>query len=131
MEIRTDLDVPVFVIETETDLGPLLDYGPARQPDTSRFHAWEVAGTAHADAFIAGPAVGLLGCAGTVNTGPARYVVQAALAALDPLGQRRDPAAGGPSTRAVLDVAAGPGATPSATPWAGCGPPPSMPPSPP
>jgi len=82
VEIRTDLDVPVFVLETETDLGPLLDYGPARQPNTSRFRAWEVAGTAHADAFIVGPAAGLLGCQGMVNAGPAHYVVEAALAAL-------------------------------------------------
>ncbi len=44
--IRTDLDVPVMVFETETDVGPLLGYGHARQPDTDRLRVWEVAGTA-------------------------------------------------------------------------------------
>ena len=33
--IRDDTDVPVLIFETETDLGPLLDYGPARQPDAT------------------------------------------------------------------------------------------------
>jgi len=81
--IRTDVDVPVFIFETETDLGPLLDYGPARQPDSARIHTWEVAGTAHADAYLVGPVASLLGCHFTVNEGPQHVVAQAALAAFE------------------------------------------------
>jgi hypothetical protein len=45
--IRTDLPVPVFKVVLEWDL----EVGEAsvRQPDTNRFHRWEVAGTAHVD----------------------------------------------------------------------------------
>jgi len=80
--IRDDLDVPVFVFETETDVGPLLDYGSARQPDTDRFRAWEVAGTAHADAYLVGSVAGQLGCKWSINQGPEHYVAVAALDAL-------------------------------------------------
>src|SRR5205823_882901 len=55
LRIREDLDVPVFVFETETDVAgsSLAD----RQPDTNRFRLWEVAGTAHFDTYglIIGP----------------------------------------------------------------------------
>lgn len=85
--IRTDLDVPVFIFESETDL-TLLGYAHARQPNTDMIRTWEVAGTAHADAhfirsIIGGPrdpSVGeLLGCDEPINTGPHHEVVQAAL----------------------------------------------------
>lgn len=46
--IRTDTVVPVFQIESETDVRTFAD---ARQPDTSRVRTWEVAGTSHADAY--------------------------------------------------------------------------------
>jgi len=84
--IRTDLDVPVFLFETETDL-TLLGYAGARQPDTDRIRTWEVAGTSHADAhqirsIIGGPrdpGVGsLVGCRNPINTGPHHEVIQAA-----------------------------------------------------
>lgn len=84
--VRTDLDVPVMLFEAETDL-TLLGYVHARQPDTDRIRTWEVAGTAHADAqtlrsILGGPrdpAIGsLLGCT-SINTGPHKEVVQAAL----------------------------------------------------
>jgi hypothetical protein len=45
--IRTDLVVPVFKVLTEFDVGAL--EAPVRQPDTSLFHTWEVAGTSHVD----------------------------------------------------------------------------------
>jgi hypothetical protein len=47
--IRNDLDVPVFVFETETDVinSNLAD----RQPDTDKFRLWEVAGTSHYDDY--------------------------------------------------------------------------------
>jgi hypothetical protein len=83
--VRTDLDVPVFLFETETDL-TLLGYAAARQPDTRLIRTWEVAGTSHADAhqirsIIGGPrdpSVGsLLGCTDPINTGPHHEVIQA------------------------------------------------------
>jgi hypothetical protein len=81
--IRTDTDVPVFVFETETDLGPLLNYGPAQQPDTRHFRLWEVAGTAHADSYVVGAAArSILGCTRTINEGPSHFVEEAALYAL-------------------------------------------------
>jgi hypothetical protein len=42
--IRADLDVPVIVVNSETET---LAYIGARQPDTSTFRFWEVAGTSH------------------------------------------------------------------------------------
>jgi len=83
VHIRGDTDVPVFIFETETDLGPLLDYGPSRQPDSDGVRTWEVAGTAHADSYTIGGMTALLGCDHLINEGPQHFVVQAALAALD------------------------------------------------
>jgi hypothetical protein len=96
--IRTDLDVPVLTFQTETDV---TDFGfvPARQPDTDRIRLWEVAGTAHADAYTAGIGFtdagdghaevqlldvhaidgGPLGCEQPINAGPAYAVLQAAI----------------------------------------------------
>ncbi|TML12788.1 MAG: hypothetical protein E6G39_11180 [Actinobacteria bacterium] len=42
--LRDDLDVPVFVLNSETEA---TGYHPVRQPDTDRFRFWEVAGHAH------------------------------------------------------------------------------------
>ncbi|HVB92742.1 MAG TPA: alpha/beta hydrolase domain-containing protein [Acidimicrobiales bacterium] len=80
LKIRTDLSVPVFMFETQTDLVEL-GYAAARQPNTSRIRTWEVAGTAHADAYLVGPVASLLGCSAPVNDGPQHLVVQAAFAA--------------------------------------------------
>lgn len=86
IRIRTDLDVPVMIVETETDL-TLLAYKFARQDDTELIRTWEVAGTSHADAqtlraVIGGPrdpAIGsLLGCS-SINTGPHKEALAAAL----------------------------------------------------
>jgi hypothetical protein len=46
--IREDVDVPVLIVETETDL-TRLGYIAARQPDSENVVVWEIAGTAHAD----------------------------------------------------------------------------------
>jgi hypothetical protein len=83
LHIRSDIDVPVFVFETETDVGPRLDYGAARQADNDRIRIWEVAGTAHADAYVVGGFTSFLGCDFRVNEGPQHFVAQAALVALD------------------------------------------------
>ena len=95
--IRADLGVPVLVFETETDL--LNGYASVAQPDTSRLRVWEVAGTAHADAYttgfgftdtgdgqaertllnVAAVTGGPLRCATPVNDGPAYLVLSTAM----------------------------------------------------
>ena len=81
LRIRTDLHVPVFMFETQTDLIEL-GYAAAQQPDTRYIRTWEVAGTSHADEYLVGPSVStLLGCHTAINTGPQHDVVQAAFAA--------------------------------------------------
>jgi hypothetical protein len=82
LRIRTDLSVPVFMFETQTDLIQL-GYAPAQQPNTKRIRSWEVAGTSHADAYEVGAALSILGCSSPVNTGPQHPVVQAAFAAFN------------------------------------------------
>ncbi|MFF5300666.1 alpha/beta hydrolase domain-containing protein [Streptomyces sp. NPDC013161] len=104
VEFRTDTDVPVLTVQTETDL-MLLGYLTARQPDTGRLRFWEVAGTAHADDYVANvgaadtgngavsageldamldPPTGTpaFSCADPINTGPAHYVMDGAQHAL-------------------------------------------------
>jgi hypothetical protein len=46
--IRTDLDEPVFVFQTESDVAGGFT---ARQPDTDVFRQWEAAGTSHFDHY--------------------------------------------------------------------------------
>ncbi len=87
--IRSDLTVPVFQFETETDvlgIETLTPFSSARQPDSPRLHTWEVAGTAHADEYLLdyaaqgmpGADAGSLGCT-DVNSGPQHWVVDTAL----------------------------------------------------
>jgi hypothetical protein len=47
--IRDDLNVPVFVFQTETDV--FNSNSRVRQADTSRFRMWEAAGTSHFDQY--------------------------------------------------------------------------------
>lgn len=100
--IREDVDVPVLTLSSETDvisLGTLA----SRQPDTARIRLWEVAGTAHADAYQLGigpgdpgpgaadvthlppltSVFGVITCSSAINAGPHQYVVNAALWRLD------------------------------------------------
>jgi hypothetical protein len=106
--IRTDLKVPVFQFETETDVLGVGSPGfsVSRQPDTTLLRTWEVAGTAHADQYLldyeqAGYADGgVNGCAdagsgddaasvnvagscGTINEGPEHWVEDTAVHALN------------------------------------------------
>ena len=78
--IRDDIDVPVLQFETETDVGPLLRFASARQPDGPNLRTWEVTGTAHADTYLVGDDFTF--CAHGINDGPQHYVAKAALAAL-------------------------------------------------
>ncbi|HEX4017288.1 MAG TPA: alpha/beta hydrolase domain-containing protein [Frankiaceae bacterium] len=80
--IRPDAGVPVLVVETESDLA-VLRYDQAEQPDSKDVHVWEVAGTAHADAFVAGPALQVLHCDPRINAGPQEFVVRAAISSLE------------------------------------------------
>jgi Alpha/beta hydrolase domain len=77
--IRTDLRVPVFMSETQTDL-IMLGYASAQQPNTNRIRTWEIAGTSHADIYEVGGNASVLGCTTSINTGPQHVVVQAAFA---------------------------------------------------
>ena len=100
--IRSDLNVPVLTFETETDLTiTFFSYLPARQADSDRFRLWEVAGTAHADAYMltvgstdrgdspdaatliltSTPVPGFT-CRAPINSGPQHFVLNAAMAAL-------------------------------------------------
>lgn len=83
VRIRTDVDVPVLMVETESDVVGPLGYLPAAQGDTTDIRTWEVAGTAHVDLYQLGPTAKALGCATPVNAGPAHFVVAAALSRLN------------------------------------------------
>ncbi len=77
--LRTDLGVPVLVVQTETDLVGHLAFLPARQPDHDLLRVWEVAGSAHADKHVIGDFEDFLGCAQPVNRGQQVFVLRAAL----------------------------------------------------
>jgi hypothetical protein len=98
---RTDIDAPVLAFETETDVGPLLRYGLARQDDTDALRVWEVPGTAHADAFLVGGQ--FTACPYPVNSGPQHWVATAALAALLRWVEHGDPPAHGPDIETTGD----------------------------
>jgi len=83
VRIRDDTAVPVMVVEAEGDIVGRLQFWLARQADSDRYRLWEIAGTAHADAYLLGDAAALIGCDWPVNSGPHRFVAQAALHALD------------------------------------------------
>ncbi len=55
VKIRPDVRVPVMTLLAETDVmgRGVGGYFGARQPDSDRFRAWEIAGTAHGDTYIA------------------------------------------------------------------------------
>ena len=85
VNIRTDLTEPVFMFQAEGDLTGL-GFAAARQPDTDSVRTWEVAGTAHTDAYTLAAATGaprspdlgtILGC-DPVNDGPHHETLQAA-----------------------------------------------------
>ncbi len=79
---RTDQVAPILDIQTETDVVSILNSYAARQPDTSRFRLWEVAGTAHADAHLLGPSAKGIDCGAPINNGPMHIVAKSALRAL-------------------------------------------------
>lgn len=104
-----DIGRPVLVFSAETDVvGESLGYRRAEQPETDNFRSWEVAGTAHADAYSLGISetdigdgngdvalfaanldapssvyFGIVTCEKPINAGPHTYVLRAAIRALD------------------------------------------------
>jgi Alpha/beta hydrolase domain len=78
--IRDDLDQPTLVFITETEL-TRFGYAAARQPDSDSVRTWEVAGAAHADAWLLDQTGGgyAVSCPGHLNDGPHRQVLRAAL----------------------------------------------------
>jgi len=107
--IRTDLQRPVLNFSAETDVvGTNLGYRKAEQPDTDFFRGWEVAGTAHGDAYSLGigdsdtgsgngdqglfdaqfgaPSsvyMGIIECGLPINAGPHTYVLRSAIHSLN------------------------------------------------
>ncbi len=83
LRIRTDLKVPVFMAETQTDVMQF-GYALAQQPNTDKIRTWEMAGTSHADQYQLGsiPA-SVIGCTSPINAGPMHSVVQAAFTGFD------------------------------------------------
>jgi len=100
--IRTDINVPVLTLESETDV-MILGYHKARQDDTDRIRLWEMAGTAHADLYVVlrgagdtgndpsvanvvevtSPYPGIIDCPVPINSGPHHFIAKAALHQLD------------------------------------------------
>ena len=98
VRLRDDLDEPVLVFQTESDV-ILLNASPNTQPDSSMFRLWEVAGTAHADVYtlvtsnfdlgddpsvaevveVTETAAGVITCEAPINSGPAHWVLKAGL----------------------------------------------------
>lgn len=83
VRFRTDQDVPVIVVASETDIRGVLAYEKALQPDNDHLRIWQLAGTSHVDVFQLGPVAERFGCSVPVNAGPMVFMMRAALAALD------------------------------------------------
>ena len=77
--IRTDGPAPVLIVQAEGDMLGILGYHAARQDDTDTLRLWEIAGSAHADAYQIGEAASALECGAPVNNGPQHFVLKAGL----------------------------------------------------
>jgi hypothetical protein len=111
-QIRSDLDVPTMIVQTEGDVLGILGYLPARQDDGDMVRLWEVAGAAHADKFQVGDFEDQLGCPAPINRGQQRFVLRAALRHLatwaaggppPPSADRLEVQGTGPQAAYVLD----------------------------
>lgn len=98
VRVREDLDEPVLMFQTESDL-LILDSLPSNQPDSTSFRLWEVAGTAHGDVYslvtsntdlgndpsvarvveVTETSAGVIRCDLPINAGPAHWVLKAGL----------------------------------------------------
>lgn len=113
--VREDIDVPVIIVQAETDIFGL-GYLSDRQDDSNNVRLWEVAGSAHSDLYttIKGPmdsgddpAVAavierndarppFIFCDLPINDGPAHWLVKAAISALDNWIRTGEPASSAP-----------------------------------
>jgi hypothetical protein len=102
--IRRDIDVPVLLLETETDEITFGYYG-ARQPDTDHIRLWDIAGASHADSYVLPPEYAQkLGC-GAINDAPTHYAVAAGLRSLESWARMGTPPPSAP--RMDIHVVAG------------------------
>jgi hypothetical protein len=122
VRVRTDV-APVLTVQTETDVTGVLAGVTARQPASTRFRWWEIAGASHADTYLLGGASFVdsgalppaelaklmaptaepfgMQCPAPVNSGPQHhYVAQAAIAHLDRWARGGDP----PPVSPLLEV---------------------------
>lgn len=105
VHVRDDLNVPVMMVQTESDLTVLQSIKGDSQPDSENFRLWEVAGTGHANWYVShvgllsrvegveaasvvettssSPIPFFLPCDKPINSGPHHFVSKAAIAALD------------------------------------------------
>jgi len=113
VRVRTDV-APVLTVQTETDVTGVLAGVTARQPESTRFRWWEIAGASHADTYLLGGASFVdsgevppaelaklmaptaepfgMQLPAAVNSGPQHhYVAQAAIAHLDRWARGGDP----------------------------------------
>jgi Alpha/beta hydrolase domain len=131
--IRTDLDVPVLLVQSETDL-TVLDSVRSRQPDSKRVRTWEIAGAAHTDSYATGTgfgdtgdgaaektlldptkaAGGPLSCGQPINAGPGFPTLNAALFQLERWVRDGTP----PPKGARIETTAGPSSTTTGQPTA-------------
>jgi len=103
--IRTDIEVPVMIVETENDVTSVIGYYPSRQDDSERIRLWEMAGTAHADTTVVGAIGDTLDCGAPINDGPQHFLVKSALRALDTWVRTGEAPPSAP--RLEVDVASG------------------------
>lgn len=121
--LRTDVDAPVFDLQTEGDMVTLRAH-LTRQPDHARYRRWEIAGAAHAESaqWVPGltppPDLGVR-CATSINSAPHHAVVKAGLVSLtrwvrdgvaprsSPPIELTDPTAADPIARDALGLAKG------------------------
>jgi len=87
--LRDDIQVPVIVVLSETDLG---FNSSTRQPDGDRLRLWEMAGTAHADQYLLNqfsaptpgqPPSNPFSCSKPLNSANQHWVLKAALSHLN------------------------------------------------
>ncbi len=88
VKLRTDLDVPVIVVNSAAEA---LAHFPARQPDRDVYRLWEIAGSAHTNAFWAPQMFEMMlryfgmptpQCEGFFNAMPNQYVMNTAVSHL-------------------------------------------------
>jgi hypothetical protein len=121
--IRSDIDVPVFDLQTEGDMVALRAH-LTHQPPNAHYRRWEIAGAAHAETprwvVEVPPALDMgQGCKEPVNSAPHHAVVKASLHALtrwvrdgvvppqSPAIELTDPAAADPIARDANGLAKG------------------------